>query len=420
MIAPSAAQPGTPGQQNLQSLDDFYVPGFRVLINRSSLHPYQQFIHSITFHDSLTEVDSVDLVVDNWDPGVPVAGRAMQGEFRFSNSHVFDPWQEIQVFMGYYRNGKDNLKPMLLGEISSMSPTFPASGPSTLTVRALSLLHRFRTKQKTKPFHNLTDTGIAKQIVDDINADLKKQLPQIRLQLVDAEVQKNKQKEKLHTYLEMHNQYPIVFLLQRSRDLSYDLSTEDEVDPKTGNRTVWVHYRSSGDVPRPTYVLEWGKSLISFQPTLQTARQVNSVTVTGWNVQTKKAITKTVTRADLVAKDKTLVMPSDLGVTENALSQKEEVIVDRSFKDENEAKDVALDHLRRIAQGLVEAKGKTVGLPELRAGGKINIHMYPSGQNPTADDRFSGTYAVTSTTHTINESGYTTEFTCRMEARLKG
>jgi uncharacterized protein len=155
MIAPSAAQPGTPGQQNLQSLDDFYVPGFRVLINRSSLHPYQQFIHSITFHDSLTEVDSVDLVVDNWDPGVPVAGRAMQGEFRFSNSHVFDPWQEIQIFMGYYRKGKDNLKPMLLGEISSMSPTFPASGPSTLTVRALSLLHRFRTKQKTKPFHNL-------------------------------------------------------------------------------------------------------------------------------------------------------------------------------------------------------------------------------------------------------------------------
>ena len=206
----------------------------------------------MSFHDSLTEVDSVDLVVDNWDPGVPVAGRAVQGEFRFSNSHVFDPWQEIQIFMGYYRKGKADLRPMLMGEISSMSPTFPASGPSTLTVRALSLLHRFRTEQKTKSFHDFTDTEIATKIVDDINVDLKKKLPHIKLQMVDKEVEKNKLKEKKHAYLEMHNQYPIVFLLQRSRDIGYDLSTEDDEDASLNRTVTYISGRAPTFRVRPT------------------------------------------------------------------------------------------------------------------------------------------------------------------------
>jgi phage protein D len=232
-------------------------------------------------------------------------------------------------------------------------------------------------------------------------------------------VSDNKQNEKPHTYLEMHNQYPIVFLMQRSRDIGYDISMDDEVDA-SGNRTITLHYRSSAAVQRPAYVLEWGKSLISFQPTLQTARQVNSVTVTGWNVQTKKPISQTATRADLVAKGEKVVAPEDLGVVENSLSQKQEIIVDRSFKDPQEAKDVAEKTLRQLAQGFVEAKGKTIGLPDLRAGSKVNIYLYPSkgAPPPPPKDRFSGTYQITSTTHTFNESGYTTDFTARMEAQL--
>ena len=56
---------------------------------------------------------------------------------------------------------------------------------------------------------------------------------------------------------------------------------------------------------------------------------------------------------------------------------------------------------------LVEAKGKTIGVPDLRAGGKVKI---------TNLGRFSGVYVVTSTTHTIGEGGYTTDFNARMEA----
>ena len=417
-IAP-AVQPGTP-PQNLSSLDDFYVPAYRILLKGQPQPDLAQDILSVTFHDSLTDVDSVDLVVNNWDPGDPVPGQAVQGQFRYSNSNVFDPWQDIEVWLGYYRQGQDDLQQMLVGEISSMSPNFPASGGSTLTVRALSFLHQFRTQQKTMQFRNMTDSDIAQKIVNDINTDVQKKLPQVRIQMLQSEVDANKQlnHEQPFPYLEMHNQYPIIFLMQRSRDIGYDITIDDQTDTTTGIRTITFHYQSSASVLRPAYVLEWGKSLISFQPTLQTARQVNAVTVNGWNVQTKQAISKTATRADLLKNNEKVVAPEDLGVTENSLSQKIEIVVDRGFKDPNEAQQVALKTLRQLAQGFVEAKGKTIGLPDLRAGSKVNIYMYPLATPPPPVDRFSGTYSVTETTHTMSDSGYTTDFTCRMEARI--
>ena len=418
---PAGIQPGTP-PEGLPYLDDFFVPAYRVLLKGQKQPPLEQDIQSVTFRDSLTDVDSVELVVNNWNPGDPVAGQAVAGTFRYSNSHVFDPWQDIEVWMGYYRSGADNLQKMITGEIVTMAPIFPASGGSTLTVTALNLLHQFRTQQKTLQFKNLTDSEIAKKIVDNINTDIKKKLSNITLQMLQTEVDNNKKqnKEVPHTYLDMHNQYPIVFLMQRARDTGYDITIEDATDASTNLRTITFHYRSSSAVTRPTYVLEWGKSLISFQPTLQTAKQVNSVTVTGWNVQTKQPISKTATRADLVKNGEKLVAPEDLGVTENSLSQKLEISVDRGFKDPNEAQQVAEKTLRQLAQGLVVAKGKTIGLPDLRAGSKVNIYMYPlDATSPGgSQDRFSGTYQVTSTTHTMGDGGYTTEFNARMEARL--
>ena len=431
----SAPQPGT-GPPNVPSVDDFYVPAYRVSlkgkgqpINGSPQAYIARDVISVTFHDSLTDVDSVDLVVNNWDPGEPVQGKAVQGKFRYHNSDVFDPWQDIEVSMGYYRQGKADLQTMLVGQIASMSPTFPASGGSTLTVRALSLLQRFRVKQWTKQFDpTKTDSEIADEIVKHINADAKKIFPKINIQIPPTEVAANKANEKPVGYLEIHNQYPIIFLLQRSRDIGYDISVEDSVDANTGIRNVTLHYRSSASVPRPTYALQWGKNLISFLPTLQTARQVNAVTVKGWNVQTKKAISQTATRADL-AKDKDshkLVAPEDLGVDDSKAADTVEIVVDRGFKNPDEAKKVALKTLRQLAQGLVTAKGKTIGLPELRAGSKVNIYIAPldldsTGQNPPPPltDRFSGVYQVTETTHTISDSGYTTDFSCRMEARIK-
>jgi hypothetical protein len=52
-----------------------------------------------------------------------------------------------------------------------------------------------------------------------------------------------------------------------------------------------------------------------------------------------------------------------------------------------------------------------VGLPDLRAGRKVRIRGL---------GRYSGLYAVTTTTHTLGQGGYSTDFSARMEqAELK-
>jgi uncharacterized protein len=150
-------------------------------------------------------------------------------------------------------------------------------------------------------------------------------------------------------------------------------------------------------------LLEWGKSLISFQPSLQVANQVAALTVRGWNPQTKGEIKVTVERNEI----KGIVTPSKLGIEEPEPAKKSEIVVDRPIQNEDEAKLLATSRMRQIAEALVEARGKTIGLPDLRSGGKIQING--------VGKRFSGVYLVTSTTHTIGEGGYTTDFTARME-----
>jgi len=63
----------------------------------------------------------------------------------------------------------------------------------------------------------------------------------------------------------------------------------------------------------------------------------------------------------------------------------------------------------RLAQKMIQGKGKTLGLPDLRSGRKVRIKGL---------GRFSGLYAVNTTTHTIGDSGYTTDFTATMEMAL--
>ena len=168
-------------------------------------------------------------------------------------------------------------------------------------------------------------------------------------------------------------------------------------------------YGPTDAVKRKTYVLEWGKSLISFQPTLQVANQVAELTVRGWNPRTKKQIKVTVKRSEI----RGIVAPSDLTVTEPELSKKLEIVIDRPVSNEAEARQLAVNRLKQIGEVIVEGKGKTIGLPDLRAGTKVQIKGL--GKRFSGSDDQPNAYVVTSTTHSLGAGGYTTDFTARME-----
>lgn len=155
-------------------------------------------------------------------------------------------------------------------------------------------------------------------------------------------------------------------------------------------------------------MLEWGTSLLEFQPSLRTADQVAKVTVRGWLPKIKQPVEATARREDLIGEK--VIDPKMLGITEPDLAQ--EITVDEPVADQAEANELARRILRQKASGLITARGRTLGLPDLRAGVKVEIHDLGC--------RFSGIYLVTETSHALGDSGYTTSFSARMEERLPG
>jgi phage protein D len=374
---------------------DFYVPAFRILVGTRELRKEMNDVASVTYSDSLKDIDQFSLTINNWD--------AESLGFKYSDGDLFNPWKSVEVWMGYFRDGQDERRRMLMGEITSMTPNFPASGGPTLAVNGLNLFHTFRTKPITKALFQKKDTEIAQALVKDIAAEIKQRMPKLELVLDPQDVSQNLQEEDPVPYLVLNNQYPIVFLLERARDIGYELTMEEEA--KGTQRKVTFHFRPTRYVTRPTYVLEWGKSLTSFQPTLQTAFQVAQVTVRAWNPLSKAKFEATATRRDLV--DQKVVNPADLALAEPAATPRMEIVTDHPVQTQAEAKDLAKKIMLQIAQGLVEGKGKTVGLPDLRSGVKVQLKGLGK--------KFNGKYVVTATTHTIGEGGYTTEFSARME-----
>lgn len=387
-------------EQDIYIGQDFYVPAYRVRIRGREVLQAEYDVLGVTYTDSDTEMDSFDLTVNNWDPDGNGAGH---GWFKYSDTDVFDPWQEVELSMGYYRNGSDELRTMLVGEIVRMTPNFPESGTSTMTVHCVNLLQRFRTTQITKDYFQKQDSSVARDLVQSIAKDIRQKIPSLDLQVDDVEIGMNLANENPIEHLNVHQQYAINFLYLRSREIGYDIWLDE--DTSESRRVVTFHYAPSKYTLKPTYILEWGKSLMSFQPSFATGNQPDQVIVRYWNPKIKQKFEGTATRADL-AQDGVIDPTRDFGVKQGPLSKKTELVTNLVVQSDDEAKTAAKRRLRILAQGLIEGKGKTVGLPDLRSGNKIRI---------VGLGRYDGLYHVTSTTHTIGDNGYTTDFSARKE-----
>jgi phage protein D len=399
-------------EQDIFVGQDFYVPAFKVKARGKELVQVESDVLSVTYTDTdnrdekkQQQMDSFDLTVNNWDPDGKGLGL---GWFKYSDRDTFNPWQDVELFMGYYRKGSDELARMLVGEIVRMTPSFTESGASTLTVHCVNLLQRFRTIQVTKDYVQKKDSWIARDLVQEIAKQVRQAVPSLELQLDDDEINRNLANESEIQHLVVQRQYAINFLLDRSREIGYDLWLDLDEDPTTSRRLVTLHYAPSKYVLKPTYVIEWGKSLVSFQPSFATTNLPDQVIVRSWNPTLKKKFEGKASRTDL-QNDNVIDPTADMKVQQGPLAKKTEIVTNLVVQSDDEARDLAHKRLLRLAQRMIQGKGKTLGLPDLRSGRKVRIKGL---------GRFSGLYAVNTTTHTIGDTGYTTDFTATMEMAL--
>jgi phage protein D len=364
--------------QSVATAGDFYVPAFELrLRGRPVAQDVVRDVMSVTYKDNVAEIDSFEVVINNWD--------AVNRTYKYSDDTLFDPGSEIELRMGY--RGRGDLELMISGEITALKPAFPAGGQPTLAISGLNLLHRFRGKQESHTYLDKTDSEIAQEVGSRVQVD----------------VRTDPRNEPRHAYLVQDNVYDLVFLMERARANGYDLLVEEPP-----NQPRRLYFGPSTRILRETYRLVYGGSLVEFQPNLTTANQVGEVVVRGWDPIRKEKIEYRATMAELDTQG--LGSGVAPGV-QKSFEDRKEIVSTHVVESQAEARRLAVETLQQIAKGLVTATGSTVGLPHLRAGSVVEVGGL--------GERFSGRYFVTDTTHAMGDAGYTTQFGCRRE-EVKG
>src|SRR5690348_14237709 len=86
---------------------DFYVPTFEVKLRGQPLKKsVVRDITQVSYRDSLQDVDSFEITINNWD--------AQKRDFKYIDTDLFDPGKELELWMGYF--GKEKLRLMIKGQ----------------------------------------------------------------------------------------------------------------------------------------------------------------------------------------------------------------------------------------------------------------------------------------------------------------
>lgn len=396
--------PLNPGASPDGPFETFFVPQFLVKVEGQSLEP--EVIHDVlqvSYHDSLEDVDSFDLTISNYESGAAERSLPLRSRYEPASrpefEGLFDPGKKVELWMGY----AGSLHLMLKGIITSLEPNFPASGGLSLTVRGLNELHQFRAVQHTYSWENRKDSDIALEIGRNPRSE---QRPGLNYRIEINE--QARAGEVPDRFVFQNTQYDIVFLMQRARRRDYILVLR-ETDAQ-GRPDPHLYFGPSNNTETPTYELEWGRTLNSFRPTLTTAEQVSEVVVVGWDRDRNRRIEGRASWSSLLPRRDAAERARQERLMQ-AFGNRTEVVADQPVRDQREAEDRAQRILRELRKGMVEATGDCLGLPDLRAGRKLQIS--------NLGDRFSGMYFVTETTHTIGDAGYQTTFKARREEGLE-
>ena len=369
-------------------LTEYYAPNFKVLVEGKELDATTHGdILDVNVNMDIETLSSFDLTVNNWDDS--------SFDFKYSDTDTFDIGKRVDIQMGY----ADELRFMVSGLIQTLSPSFPESGAPTLSVsgvdRRVKLRDRRPKASDVKQFVNKTDSAIAREIAERNGLEARVTTTNERHPLV---VQKN--------------QDDLTFLMERAKRIDFDFYLR--VHPITGkDELFFVSPTDNRDARRTrAYVFEWGKNLINYSTQLTLNRQVASVTVSGWDSTRKERISYKATAADLPeARGSGTNGPSS---ARERLADRQDFVVDQPVLSAQEARDLAISHLRERAYQFLTGSGRIIGLPDMRPGDMAELRGLGQRFSGTREDPIQ--YYIKKVTHAIGGSGYQSQFEVRSTA----
>lgn len=348
----------------------FYAPAFSIIVDGEDLLKQYVEVFGVTVNNTLEGADDFSFTVNN-----PFDVKA--GEFKYIQNHLLDVNNKVEVKIGY----GSNLKSIMQGLITSVDLSFPANGVSQLTVKGYNNLHLM---MKNKNNHNWGRddqpgkfSDIAKELAGKYGLETKSE------NVVDT-------KEKPHQ-IKQHEESDYDFLKKKiAEKIGYELFVflndfffRPPADNKNENITT----------------LEWGKSLISFSPTLNTADQVSEIQVRGWDPNKQEAIVGKARKGDEHGRDSNRQSGGEL------VKESIRYFWKPGVNSKEGAEKIAKSILNKLSEGFVKGNGESIGLPDILPG--KNIELAGLGQ------KFSKTYYIEKVTHSISTSGYKTTFSIK-------
>ena len=338
------------------------VPIFKVKVNGIELSAdAMASIESVMFEEELNTASMFVLKLATSD--------FKKGAWQYVDLKVFRLGGEVTLYMGM-----DNLVLMIVGEITSLKPSFSES-TSTIEIRGYNRLHRLRFGLKRRTFMDTKDSDIASTIAGEWGLG-----------------EKSEDTVTVHSHVYQNNLSDLEFILQRAKRIRYEVFVDDKI----------LHFQSPKESESASMTLEYSVDLEEFSAELSARYEGDEVVVQGWDFMNKKQISAMSKRGNRMS----MMNAKDTGtnMTKSAFGTFSSYIVDEQLVDISDAEKLAVARYNSHLSGSVTGEGKCTGIPELRAGKTIEIKGI---------DRFSGTYYVTSTFHVIDSSGYTTSFKVR-------
>lgn len=387
----------------IETLGAFHVPVFDIRLDGADAGARLKWdVLDVTYTDDLEALDQFDFTLVDWDPArfEPVysspwdtAGAVKSYPTALGDRPipVLTPGTPLSLFISYQDHGADPAL-MLRGTVVSLGTSFPAAGVPVARVSALNPLADLDKRKLTG-----NATGGALAVIAEIAT-------QCDLDFDDAAVPAD-----LHE-AEGGTDAPVTALselnpLEHIRALARGMGLALRLVQGDAGRDVLT---LAPDDP-VAYSLTWGRTLLSFAPTISTKGLVPAVTVRAQDIAAtsadKQKFEVTKTWDDLGGFDRDAL---GVGVFDRALAELDadpEVMTRLTAAQLANPEQTALNRLREIAAGFITATGQTVGLPALRAGARLRIDGVGA--------MFSGVYEVTKSTHAIGAGGYTTSFRAR-------
>ncbi|HMR48205.1 MAG TPA: hypothetical protein PKE40_03045 [Arachnia sp.] len=366
----------------------FLTPAFKIdLGGRPMAAVAAGEVIDISFTDDLGSIPSFEFTIDDWDP-VRLCPKYSSPDPGGSDRPSIRPGTRADLYFGYRDEGE--LALVMEGEVISISTSFPAASRPVATVRVVDRFQRGLQKVLVETNMDGTD----KQIADS----LCRQHSNPSLVPVWAPIEEEgTPQKKVQIDGVLYDE-----IAQRADRYGLKMATRYVV-----GRDAELHlFRPGADSDPPVAHFVWGKTLVSFTPSMSAAAAVERVICRGADPTAKgaaRAISVSRTWSDIGLDEAALGGPGE-GIDE-ALSGMSEVIKPDDVRTEADAIRAADEHLRTLADELITGEGVSIGLPELRAGRLVTIEGLGA--------RFTGDYRLTKTVHSFGASGYITRFSVR-------